>query len=185
MALTGQVPTISEVAVHAGVSVATAYRYYSNPQRLISDAGLDAQLDRGDPDFVAVFEAEAKGVSDPLARLLIAQKQMLDNVRSYEAAYRMFIAKGYEELVRNGLKRSKVRAGGRRILMIEAALKALKPQLSAAAWNEMVQGLMIVVGPEPYLVLKGFTDLPDDQIYARINMTITTVFESHGSLQHK
>ena len=181
--MAGQVPTIAQVAKQAGVSVATAYRYYSDPQRLISDATLDAQLDGGDPDFVGVFENEAWGISDPLARLLIAQKQMMANMLDHEAAYRMFIAKGYEEIVRSGLEPSKVRAGGRRILVIEAALKELKPILTKTAWTEMVQELMIVVGPEPYLVLKDFTDLPNDQILMRMNAAITAVFEAHRPKQ--
>ena len=183
LTMAGQVPTIAQVAKQAGVSVATAYRYYSDPQRLISDATLDAQMDGGDPDFVGVFENEARGISDPLARLLIAQKQMMANMLDHEAAYRMFIAKGYEEIVRSGLEPSKVRAGGRRILVIEAALKELKPILTKTAWTEMVQELMIVVGPEPYLVLKDFTDLPNDQILMRMNAAITAVFEAHRPKQ--
>lgn len=179
LGVAGKVPSIADVAKSAGVSVATAYRYYSDPRRLQSDAALDQSLDGGQPDFVGVFEQAVAEVSDPLARLLIAQRQMMGSTIANEAAYRLFVAKGHEEMVRSGLKRNNKPAGGRRVMMIEAALKDLRPQMTATAWRDMVLSLMIVMGPEPFFVLTDFASLPEDKIWPIVERTISTVLAAH------
>lgn len=179
LSLTGVKLSIADVAKRAGVSVATAYRYYSDPQRLIADATLDAALDGGQQDFVGVFEHAAAGITDPLTRLLIAQRQVMNQMIEHEAAYRLFIAKGYEEIVRQGPNSRKIVAGGRRVLIIEAALKDLKIQMSPTDWADMVHSLMIVIGPEPFFSLTDFTQLSKEAIFDCVETTIAAVFASH------
>jgi AcrR family transcriptional regulator len=175
----GRLPSISDVARHANVSIATAYRYYSDPNQLQSDAALDISLEGGQQDFIAVFEAAAKGVTDPLTRLLIAQRQMMDNTLKNEAAYRLFVAKGHEAIVRAGEKRNKQPAGGRRVLMIEAALKDIRTTMDKPAWQDMVHALMIVMGPEPFFILKDFANLSNQQILQVVEPTIAAVLDAH------
>lgn len=169
-------PSIAEVAKEAKVSIATAYRYYSDPQRLQTDAALDMSLDQGQPDFVEMFNTATAGVTDPLERLLIAQRHMMNNTIANEAAYRLFVAKGHEEIVRNGMNRHKQAAGGRRVLMIEAALQDIRSKVTDKAWLDLVHGLMIVMGPEPFFVLKDLAGLSDDQIWDVVEQTIGKVF---------
>lgn len=172
----GKLPSISEVAKEAKVSTATAYRYYSDPHRLQTDAALDMSLDQGQPDFVGMFKAASADITDPLERLLIAQRHMMENTIANEAAYRLFVAKGHEDIVRNGLNRRKQAAGGRRVLMIEAALQDIRSKMTDKAWLDLVHGLMIVMGPEPFFVLKDLAGLSDEQIWDIVERTIGRVF---------
>ena len=175
----GNKPSIADAARRAGLSVATAYRYYSDPEQLRSDAALELDLAEGKIDFLAEFETRVEGVTDPVARLLVAQRQMMSFVMRNETAYRHFMAQGHLRIASLPDAEKPIPAGGRRIILIEAALAPIRDQFSAKAWAAYVQALMLVTGPEPYFTLHDYAQLGDADIFEVTEQAIRDVSACH------
>lgn len=168
--------TIAAAADRAGISVATAYRYYSDPDKMRRDAALNDKFGPDPEDFLTRFEAQCSEVCDPLERVLVAQRMMFDFVVETENEYRMFIASSHEHLIREAEEGGRVPSGGRRILLLEAALTPLKDRLSEDEFCELVYRLMLVSGPEPYFVLRDFTSHPTDEIWRLNEAAIRSIY---------
>lgn len=166
----GEKLSIAAAAERAGISVATAYRYYSDPDKMRSDAALGAKFGPNPEDFLARFDVLCAGCSDPLERLVIAQRMMFDFVVENEREYRMFISSSHEHMMRASPNRKKIPAGGRRIILLEAALEPLKEDLANGCLRELLYRLMLVCGPEPYFILHDFTSEKIEDIW-RVNET--------------
>ncbi len=153
--------TVATVAAAAGISTATAYRYFSDPEALKLEAIL--ALDMGDDGaFLDEFSRRTIGLGDPVDRVVEAHRIMVDFVRRNEAGYRLFIAKGHEQIARAGDVKTQPR-GNRRVPLIEMALSPAKSRLGDR-FNYIVQSVAAACGPEPYFVLKDVFDLSEEQI---------------------
>lgn len=172
--------SIAAAARRAGIGVATAYRYYSDLDTLRSDAALDLRMDEGQSDFLAEFERRAKGVTDPEERLVIAQSQMMGFVEVNDLDCRMFIAKAQEQHVRDAARgvRPEPR-GGRRGMMIDAALAGLRPDWPEPQYRDLVRALLLVTGPEPWLTLRDYANLPPEEVRAVNERVLRDLFQAH------
>lgn len=179
MTAAGEEVSVAKAAQRAGISTATAYRYYSDVPTLLSDAALDLRMDEGQDDFIVEFEKRTIGVTDPLERLLIAQKQMAGFTAENETDYRLFMAKAQEQYVRDAAKGRPVARGGRRLMMIEAALKSLKPQMSSSAYRDLVVAVMMLTGPEPYFVLTDYAGLKGEALHAVNAQALRDLYNAH------
>lgn len=175
----GNKPSIADAARRAGLSVATAYRYYSDPEQLRSDAALELGLAEGKTDFLAEFETRVEGMTDPIERLLVAQRQMMSFVMRNETAYRHFMAQGHLNIATQPEAKKPIPAGGRRIILIEAALAPIRSAFSAKAWGAYVQALMLVTGPEPYFTLHDYAQLSDAHIFDVTEQAIRDISACH------
>ena len=174
----GDPVTVASAAAEAGVSVATAYRYYSEAETLRTDAALDSKMGP-QVDFFAEFQTRAEGVKDPRERLAIAQRQMLDFVISNASAYRLFMAKALEQRLRDRDSVPSHTRGGRRRQILESALADLAGPMGAPAWVELVLALMTVTGPEPYYTLHDYGRLAEDEIRRISEQTALDVLNAH------
>lgn len=168
--------SIAVAAKKAGISVATAYRYYSDPEKMRRAAALNRKFGP-DPDvFLDRFEQLCEGSETPLERLIIAQRMMFDFVREHVQEYRGFIASSHEHLRGETSTQKKASSGGRRIILLEAALAPLKDTLSEEKFCELVYRVMPVSGPEPFFVLQDYTSQDIDAIWRTNEAILRAVY---------
>src|SRR5262245_33501269 len=86
----GASPTLAEVAEHARVSKATAYRYFASSDALIAEVFFDRDF----PTASGVLDS----VTDPDERVLAVEEAVNDALLTHEGAMRM--------IVRNALDRT-------------------------------------------------------------------------------
>lgn len=144
----GLQPSVAEVADHAGISRATAYRYFSTPEDLVREAVLDAVAKN-----IRVEPGEA-GRNDGSAedRLLHVVKQVFDMVTDNEMMFRALLSSSVGG-------KAPARRGGRRMDWLEKALEPLKGELPAADFQRLVYGLSLVTGIETLVVMKDVCGL--------------------------
>jgi AcrR family transcriptional regulator len=179
LAARGEEMSVARVAHEAGISTATAYRYYSDMPSLLSDAALSLKMDEGRSEFLAEYEAKIEGVSDPLERLLIAQRQIVRDTAEHECDYRLYYAKAQERHVRETAQGRAPARGGRRQMMIEAALRGLKARMAAPRYRDLVVALMLVMGPEPYLTLTDYAGISGRELEDTNDRVLRDVYAAH------
>jgi AcrR family transcriptional regulator len=147
---TGQQPTVPEVADHADISRATAYRYFSTPEALAQEAILDAVA----IEFERLAASLPKG-SDPTQSAEDMVAAVLHMVLANEALFRTFLSLANSG---NGLPTR----GGRRVRWLGAALKPLAGQLPQESFDRLVHALSLLAGIETVIVLKDVCGLDPD-----------------------
>ena len=145
----GRQPTVPEAADHAGISRATAYRYFSKPEVLAQEAVLDA--------VAAEFENLSSSLSmsgDPVERAEGLVSAVLVMVLQNEALFRTFLS-----LASSGDGTGRSSRGGRRVHWIAAALEPLAGQMPEDAFLRLVHALSLLMGIETIIVLKDVCGL--------------------------
>ena len=133
----GQAPTVPEVADHAGISRATAYRYFSTPEKLMSEAALDRIA-------ASLSEMRTEATSPEAAAeqvVLLIMGMVRDNEPAFRAMLRMWMEPGGAE------------RGSRRMVWIRAALTPFEAELPPGALDRLVPALSLLAGIEPLVVL--------------------------------
>lgn len=142
----GMQPSVADVAEHAGISKATAYRYFSTPEDMIREAVLDAVATVVDPGrAIAVGPEPEKRLDDLIG-------QIFDMVASDEATFRALLASTV-------MGKSGTRRGGRRVGWLTQVLEPLQAELPPEEFRRLVQGLSLVAGIETLVVLKDVCDV--------------------------
>jgi len=143
----GRVVPISEVAAAAGVSRATAYRYFPSHRRLV-DAIVEESLGP-----VRAFESRE---TEGSARLRDLFGQTFPRFREFEpqlrAALQLSLAHRALEMA-GQLQEEPFRRGNRKRILRRAA-GPLRAQLDPADFDRLIKGLSLVYGIESYVVLK-------------------------------
>lgn len=144
----GLQPSVAEVADHAGISRATAYRYFSTPEELIREAALDAvarNITVELPNAVDVRKA-------PEDRLADVVGQIYAMVEDNEPMFRALLAS-------SATGKSAAKRGGRRLTWLREALDPLKQELPAKDYERLIHGLSLMTGIETQVVLKDICEL--------------------------
>lgn len=144
----GGQPSVAEVADHAGISRATAYRYFSAPEEMIREAVLDAVATSIRIELVAPG-ADPQAVGDQL-ELLIGR--IFDMVSENERMFRALLASTVTG-------DSKVKRGARRIGWLTEALEPLRSRLPAEDFQRLIYGLSLLTGIETLVVLRDVCGL--------------------------
>ena len=155
----GRIPSVAEVALNAGVSRATAYRYFPSRSKLIT-AVLEEALRP-----VRRYVPQA---ADGLARLRELFEKTYPRFTEYEPHMRaaLQLALEHQSLERTGLlEEDPFRRGHRRHLLHRAAAP-LKAKLGAKAYERLLKALSLVYGIEPYVVLKDIWGATDREVEA-------------------
>jgi AcrR family transcriptional regulator len=151
----GDRPSLDDVAEEAGVSRATAYRYFPGLDALLSEAAVDALV----PDPEALFGADSP--ADPAARLALVDETFERACREREMPLRLMLARSLERSVQPGGDETPLRQN-RRAPMIEQALEPLDGRYRP----ELVPALAMIVGTEGMIALKDVVGLDDSQARA-------------------
>ncbi len=141
-------PSVAEVADLAGISRATAYRYFSTPDEIIREAVLD-----GVADVIKVAPAPdnagAATVADRLDKLVADVFQM---VIGNESVFRALLGS-------SAVGDSQVRRGGRRIDWLKQAMAPLEGEIPPKEFKRLVNALSLVMGIESVVVMRDICEL--------------------------
>ena len=153
----GRFGSVAEVAHAAGVSRATAYRYFPNQARLIN-AIVDVSLGP-----VRSFDSEKR---DGVERIRTLFEHTFPLFKEFEPQLRAALQLSLEHwaLERAGTLREEPFRRGRRVKILQRAAKPLKRQIGARNYDKLVRALSLVYGIEPYIVLKDMWDASDAEV---------------------
>jgi AcrR family transcriptional regulator len=145
-------PSVAEVADAAGISRATAYRYFSTPEDIVREAVLD-----GVATTIAIQAAPvgagAAGAEATLDRLVVDVFAM---IRENESVFRALLGNSVAESTPN-------RRGARRIGWLREALVPIEAQMSPKQMQRLVHALSLVMGIEAMVVMRDICELEPKQ----------------------
>jgi AcrR family transcriptional regulator len=143
----GLQPSVADVADHAGISRATAYRYFSKPENMLREAALDA-IARAIQPHVDRLAKDSKDAPNAVEHLV---KQVFDMVSENEAMFRTFLA--------NSVTGNDVKRGGRRLTWLSDVLAPLKDRIAKPDYDRLLYSLSLLTGIETLVVLKDVCGL--------------------------
>ncbi|WP_201861359.1 TetR/AcrR family transcriptional regulator [Microvirga soli] len=149
----GEPATVPAAAQEAGISKATAYRYFSTSETLVLEAALDAK--------VATPEEIVGDAQDVRERVLRVQRYLFTLTRASETKFRLFLARALDASVSDRGEASREIRGGRRLPMYEHALAPVRSRLSRKQFQFLVLSLSAASGMESYLALKDVCRVDD------------------------
>lgn len=138
----GAAVTVAAAAERHGVSKATAYRYFSDPDVLVSEAILDIE--------VKSYEEITRAANDLRGCLLAVNRYFLDLALANEAGFRQFLGR---TLTLSASGSDRARRGARRITMYRRALSDHKADLPRKVQDELVFALSVATGIEAMTAL--------------------------------
>lgn len=151
--------SVAEIATDAGVSRATAYRYFPSRSRLVS-AVVEESLGP-----VRRFDSVR---SDGRARLRDLFDQTFPRFKVFEPQLRaaMQLALEHWAMERAAVLAEEPFRRGHRTQILHRAAHPLQEQLGAAGYDRLLRALSLVYGIEPYVVLKDMWGLKDREVEA-------------------
>ena len=165
----GATPSVSEVAEAAGVSRATAYRYFPSQAALVQavvDEGLGPILDWTSTS------------TDAEARVLDLFALSMPRILEFEATFKAALKLSLEQWAQR-------RAGtlgaeppfkrGHRVELLQKAIAPLRESLTEAQFQRLAKALSLVYGLEVLIVLKDLWGLEFDEIRDVANWTATVL----------
>lgn len=151
----GGMPRLDEVASEAGVSRATAYRYFPGLDALLNEAALDALV----PNPAALFE-RGDAPQDVTARLALVDDILDRACRDQELPLRIMLARSIERPVLAGTGHEALRQN-RRVPLVEEALAPVGAKLGARQRKRLAQALAMVLGAEGFIALNDVVGLDE------------------------
>jgi AcrR family transcriptional regulator len=153
----GQTPSVSDVAEAAGVSRATAYRYFPSQAALVHavvDAGLGPILQwRSDSDDAETRVRDLLAVSMP-------------RIAEFQATFRASLKLSLEQWAQRRagtLGNEPAFKRGHRVDVLQAAIAPLRDTLGEAGFRRLAQALSLSYGLELLLVLQDIWGLEFDE----------------------
>ncbi|TAJ89455.1 TetR/AcrR family transcriptional regulator [Reyranella sp.] len=153
----GRTPSVAEVALAAGVSRATAYRYFPNRSTVIAAVVAESL------GPVRRYEPRA---GDGRQRVRELFSQTFPRFKEFEPHMRaaLQLSLEHESLERVGLlEEPRYRRGFRRDLLRRAAAP-LRDKLGRRRFDRLLKALSIVYGIEPYVVLRDIWSSGDREV---------------------
>ncbi len=149
----GASPSVTEVADVAGVSRATAYRYFPTQESLLAEVIV--------PDLEAALATEALP-EDLERRFGVAFTTIWSSNITHEAAYRTMLRRGLErspgESIEHEEKADNIRAG-RRVRWLRNALEPARERMDEESFERLVAAICLCVGIESLVVLRDVCGL--------------------------
>lgn len=139
----GEPLTVAGAAQEAGISKATAYRYFSDPALMAAEAGLDVRMEP--------YEAMVAGAATVRARLVAISLYHFDLVLANEAAFRAYL--GLNLQTRHHAPSGIPRRGARRISGFRRALAEMDPPLPPDRVEAIAAALGVATGVEAMIAL--------------------------------
>lgn len=149
----GEPVTVATAAARAGISKATAYRYFSDPAVLAAEAGLAVKVKP-----YAEVVADARTTRD---RVRAVSAYFFDLALDNEAAFRGFLARTLDAWAAKGDRLHGAR-GARRVFMFETALADVADELGPDRTTRLVAALTAATGSEAMIALLDVVELDRD-----------------------
>jgi AcrR family transcriptional regulator len=147
IAQSGQVPSVAQIAMQAGVSRATAYRYFPTRSTLI------AAMVHHSLGPVRSWRGASDDGRDRVAELF---DQTFPRFKEYEPQLRaaLMIALEHQLRERAGLLEEEPYRRGYRVGILQHAVEPLKRTLGPKGTERLIMALAMVYGIEPYVIWK-------------------------------
>ena len=153
----GAIPSVSEVAEAAGVSRATAYRYFPSQGAMIQ-AAVGAALGP-----ILEWHSDSEDADDRVAKLIaFAYPRMETYESTLRAALQLAIAQWARQQA-GGLGEEQPIVRGHRKELLGEAIAPLKGRLRKPAFDRLAQSLSLIFGTEALVVLKDIWGLDGDE----------------------
>ncbi len=168
----GATPSVTEVAEAAGVSRATAYRYFPSQAALI-----DAVVDEG----LGPILTWSTDSLDPARRVEDLFDAGLPRIESFEATFKAALKMSLEQWARNqaGTLGEEPRfRRGHRMGLLRDAISPLRESLPAAACERLAQALSLAFGVEAIIVLKDIWGLDGENTQAVVKWMASALVEA-------
>lgn len=171
MHATGCAPTVAEVAKHAGVSRATAYRCFPNRGAML---GCMVSQSLGP---MRTFASEHASGKDRVTDLL---KRSFPRLSRHESTLRTAVQISLEQqaLFKAGLTKDPPFRRGHRIRILDKALEPLKQDLPKDIYLQLHRSLSMVYGVEIFIVLKDIWSESNKQVLATMLWMSDALIES-------
>ena len=166
----GEPVTVAAAAAEEGVSRATAYRYFSDPQVLASEAGLAVE--------VLPYETVIQGASAPRARTLAVSRYIFDLSVAHEAAFRQFLARNLDAWLAQG---PGDRRGARRVDMFRNALDGAG--LTKDQEGRLVTALTAATGSEAMIALHDIAKVDTETARAAVLDIAEALLDRYGVIE--
>jgi AcrR family transcriptional regulator len=157
----GKVPSVAEAADAAGVSRATAYRYFPTQGALVREA-VDASLVRERSAWEELL-GDAGELTERVQRYVSLAFGL---IREDEALMRGYLLLALEQWAKlqagEELEEAPIKRGGR-LEAISATLEPFTEQLDDEAIRRLSVALSLVVGIEAHVVFRDIWGLDDDE----------------------
>ncbi len=165
----GRVPSIPEIALHAGVSRATAYRYFPSRSKLIA-AVVAASLEP-----VQHFQPNAEDGGQRVRELFA---QTFPQFKEFEPQMRaaLQLSLEHQSLERAGLLEEEPYRRGQRRELLRRAAEPLRRKLGPKAFDRLLKALSLLYGIEPYVVLKDIWGVNDREVEDIARWMVDAVF---------
>ena len=155
MLVKGENISVEQVALVAGISKATAYRYFSNKDILLKEASLQRGLMDKDDLF---GDIDVCNLNARIEKLIDYHFEVLT---TNEDVFRLYLGAIMQNSVRDKKNYSR---GGKRILLIAEALLPLKKEISKETFDKMVNVISLLMGIESISILKDICGLENGSI---------------------
>jgi AcrR family transcriptional regulator len=167
----GRIPSVAEVAQSAGVSRATAYRYFPSRSKLVSAVIAEA---------LAPVQRAVPQSGDPKQRL----HELLDRTYSRFAEYEphmraaLQLALEHQSLEAAGLLEEEPFRRGQRTEILATTIAPLKSKLKPAAYQRLLKALAVVYGIEPMVILKDICGASDRETEAVVRWMMDALVDA-------
>ncbi len=167
----GQMPSVAEVAQHAGVSRATAYRYFPTRSKLIT-AIVEYSL--------GPVRTMASSLPDGRERINELFVQTFPRFKEYEHQLRAALQLSLADaaLERAGKLTEEPYRRGNRIQILSHAAMPLKPKLGQRGFMRLVHALSVIYGIESYVVLRDIWGLRDKELQSTVRWIADALVET-------
>ena len=163
----GETVTVAAAAAEEGISRATAYRYFSDPQVLANEAGLALA--------VLPYEQVVSGCEGARQKTIAVALYIFDLSVENEAAFRQFLARNLDAWLVHG---PADRRGARRVEMFMNALDSAG--LSSDQKIRLVNGLTAASGSEAMIALYDIAKADPSSARAAIQDVAEALLDKFG-----
>jgi AcrR family transcriptional regulator len=167
----GRIPSVAEVAKSAGVSRATAYRYFPSRSKLVSAVIAEA---------LAPVRRAVPQQGDAKRRLHELVDRTYSRFRDYEPHMRaaLQLALEHQSLEAAGLLEEEPFRRGQRTGILATTIEPLKAKLPPRTYKRLVQALAVVYGIEPMVILKDICKASDRETEAVVRWMMDALVDA-------
>ena len=168
---TGRIPSVAEVAQSAGVSRATAYRYFPSRSKLVSAVIAEA---------LAPVRRAVPQQADPKQRLHELLDRTYSRFKAYEPHMRagLQLALEHQSLEQAGLLEEEQFRRGQRMEILNTTIAPLKKKLSKKQYDRLLKALAVVYGIEPMVILKDICGASDRETEAVVRWMMDALVDA-------
>jgi AcrR family transcriptional regulator len=167
----GRIPSVAEVAQSAGVSRATAYRYFPSRSKLVSAVIAEA---------LAPVRRAVPQEGDAKQRLHELLDRTYSRFHEYEPHMRaaLQLALEHQSLEAAGLLEEEPFRRGQRSEILATTIAPLRPKLSKKTYDRLLRALAVVYGIEPMVILKDICGASDRETEAVVRWMMDALVDA-------